>query len=194
MLVVDVVENVIDSEAEQIDITITAGASTSVSSEELVFGSINEALAYLALVNIDDDVITKTSYIYNMVDCKKLQIRETKFQKEVTYIGSLIREKGFHVLAKAWKDVLKEVPDAKLNVIGSGKLYNRGSQLGKYGIADKEYEESWENWKNECVEQDHEYEEYKLEEYCWSVIEIALSFRVMDLAEQWGHPPKWRKS
>lgn len=55
--VVDVVENVIDSEAEQIDITITAGASTSVSSEELVFGSINEALAYLALVNIDDDVI-----------------------------------------------------------------------------------------------------------------------------------------
>ena len=43
-------------------------------------------------------------------------------------------------------------------------------------------------------EQDQEYEEYKLEEYCWSIIEIALSFRVMDLAEQWGHPPKWRKS
>jgi hypothetical protein len=61
-------------------------------------------------------------------------------------------------------------------------------------IADKEYEESWENWKNECVEQDHEYEEYKLDEYCWSVIELMLNFRVMDLAEQWGHPPKWRKS
>jgi len=61
-------------------------------------------------------------------------------------------------------------------------------------IAEKEYEESWENWKNECAEQDQEYEEYKLEEYCWSIIEIALSFRVMDLAEQWGHPPKWRKS
>ena len=61
-------------------------------------------------------------------------------------------------------------------------------------IAEKEYEESWENWKNECAEQDQEYEEYKLEEYCWSIIEIALCFRVMDLAEQWGHPPKWRKS
>ena len=61
-------------------------------------------------------------------------------------------------------------------------------------IADKEYEESLENWKNECVEQEHEYEEYKLDEYCWSVIEIMLSFRSMDLAEQWGHPPKWRKS
>ena len=61
-------------------------------------------------------------------------------------------------------------------------------------IAEKEYEESWENWKNECAEQDYEYEEYKIEEYCWSIIEIALSFKVMDLAEQWGHPPKWRKS
>ncbi len=61
-------------------------------------------------------------------------------------------------------------------------------------IAEKEYEESWENWKNDCAEQDYEYEEYKLDEYCWSIIEIALNFRVMDLAEQWGHPPKWRKS
>lgn len=61
-------------------------------------------------------------------------------------------------------------------------------------IADKEYEESWENWKNECAEQEHEYEEYKLDDYCWSVIELMLSFRFMDLAEQWGHPPKWRKS
>ena len=61
-------------------------------------------------------------------------------------------------------------------------------------IADKEYEESWENWKNECAEQEHEYEEYKLDDYCWSIIELMLSFRVMDLAEQWGHPPKWRKS
>lgn len=61
-------------------------------------------------------------------------------------------------------------------------------------IADKEYEESWENWKNECAEQEHDYEEYKLDEYCWSVIEMMLNFRVMDLAEQWGHPPKWRKS
>ena len=61
-------------------------------------------------------------------------------------------------------------------------------------VADKESEESWENWKNECAEQEHDYEEYKLDEYCWSIIEMMLNFRVMDLAEQWGHPPKWRKS
>ena len=57
-------------------------------------------------------------------------------------------------------------------------------------IADKEYEESWENWKNECVEQNHEYEEYKLEEYCWSIIDLVDQFRYNDLAERWGYPPK----
>lgn len=61
-------------------------------------------------------------------------------------------------------------------------------------IADKEYEESWENWKDECAEQDHDYAEYKNDEYLWSFLELMYSFRVMDLAERWGHPPKWRKS
>ena len=56
-------------------------------------------------------------------------------------------------------------------------------------IAEKEDEDLWENWENECAEQEHEYDEYKLDEYCMSVIEMAMSFRVMDLAEQWGHPP-----
>ena len=61
-------------------------------------------------------------------------------------------------------------------------------------IADKEYEESWENWKDECAEQDHDYTEYKNDEYWWSFLELMYSFREMDLAERWGHPPKWRKS
>lgn len=61
-------------------------------------------------------------------------------------------------------------------------------------IAEKDYEAEWENWENECVERDHEYTEYKNDEYYWGIIELMLSFRVMDLAEQWGHPPKWRKS
>ncbi len=61
-------------------------------------------------------------------------------------------------------------------------------------IAKKEYEESWENWQNECAEQEHEFEEYKLEEFCWEVIELMMCFRDMDLAEKWGGPSKWRKS
>lgn len=61
-------------------------------------------------------------------------------------------------------------------------------------IEEKDYEGEWEQWENECVERDHEYAEYKNDEYYWGIIELMLSFRVMDLAEQWGHPPKWRKS
>lgn len=60
---------------------------------------------------------------------------------EVTYIGNIVDYKGFHLLAQAWPTVLKQIPDARLNVVGSGKLYDRTAQLGYYGIAEKNYEE-----------------------------------------------------
>ena len=63
--------------------------------------------------------------------------------KTVTYIGSLVPTKGFHLLANAWKAVLAEVPDAQLHVVGSGKLYDRNSKLGAYGIAEESYENSF---------------------------------------------------
>ena len=49
----------------------------------------------------------------------------------VVYLGGLNKYKGFHVLAKAWKKVLAEVSDAKLIVLGSGKLYNRETSMGR---------------------------------------------------------------
>jgi glycosyltransferase involved in cell wall biosynthesis len=61
----------------------------------------------------------------------------------VTYAGNLIPVKGFHVLAKAWRQILKACPDAVLNVIGSGQLYDRNVPLGKYSIADAEYEKDF---------------------------------------------------
>lgn len=61
-------------------------------------------------------------------------------------------------------------------------------------IEEKDYEEEWERWKNECIEEDQEYAEYKNDEYWWSFLELMFSFRDMDLAERWGHPPKWRNS
>lgn len=61
-------------------------------------------------------------------------------------------------------------------------------------IEEKDYEEEWERWKNECLEEDQEYAEYKNEEYYWALIDFYFSLRNMDLAEQRGHPPKWRKS
>ena len=58
----------------------------------------------------------------------------------VTYVGSLTKGKGFHVLAKEWKNILKAVPDAELYVLGSGKLYDNKAELGEYGLAEKTYE------------------------------------------------------
>lgn len=61
----------------------------------------------------------------------------------VTYIGSIVPSKGFHLLAKAWKQVLQAIPDAELYVIGSGSLYFNGAKLGKYSIAEQSYEKSF---------------------------------------------------
>lgn len=89
---------------------------------------------------LDHQVIKKSTYIYNMYPTPSVEARNVIVNHSVTYIGSLVPTKGFHVLAQAWKKVLKAVPDAELHVIGSGKLYGRNSQLGRYGIADAEYE------------------------------------------------------
>lgn len=89
---------------------------------------------------IDHKIIKKSTYIYNMYPMQGKKKRSEKTEHVVTYIGSLVPEKGFQVLAEAWKDILRAVPDAQLNVIGSGKLYARDSKLGRYGIAEEKFE------------------------------------------------------
>jgi len=87
----------------------------------------------------------KSTAIYNGVNVDSFLINKEVYKKknEVTYIGSLIPSKGFHKLAEYWKDVLKEFPDAVLNVIGSGSLYDRNQKLGLYGMAEESYEKSF---------------------------------------------------
>lgn len=63
------------------------------------------------------------------------------------------------MIAKAWKTVLAAVPDAKLNVIGAGNLYDRNSKLGKYGIAEESYENSFMPYLTEKFEEDGEIKE-----------------------------------
>lgn len=93
---------------------------------------------------IDSNIIDKSCYIYNMIpDVKHDMINSTKKENIVTYVGSIIPAKGFHMLASVWKDILKRVPDAKLQVIGSGRLYNKDSKLGKYNIAADKYEKKF---------------------------------------------------
>ena len=92
----------------------------------------------------DELAATKTTYIYNYFPIKSKEWYLSKIQQEdnhnVVYMGSFMRWKGFHYLAKAWKSVLEEVPDAQLYVIGGGNLYFSKAKLGPYGIADEAYE------------------------------------------------------
>lgn len=89
----------------------------------------------------DNDIILKSTYIYNMVNTKKINVCKKNIrQNNVTYIGSLTFGKGFHILAKIWPEVLKDVPNAQLIVLGSGKLYDNNTKLGKYNLAEEQYE------------------------------------------------------
>lgn len=86
----------------------------------------------------------KSTYIYNGIKlASENRIPYTERPNYVTYIGNLIPGKGFHLLAKSWKSIVREVPDAQLHVIGSGKLYDRNATMGKYGLAQKEYEDKF---------------------------------------------------
>lgn len=92
---------------------------------------------------IDHDIIDKTKYIYNIVEKSEYKDSIASLAHAVTYAGAIVRVKGFHLLAKSWKHILAEVPEAELYVIGTGALYNHNAKLGEYGIAESEYEKSF---------------------------------------------------
>lgn len=97
----------------------------------------------------DHQMFYRSTYIYNGIPLKPYEYYRSNSaslsdrKHEVTYLGSLIPVKGFHILAKIWKDIVKEVPDAHLNVIGSGKVYNQNQKLGRYGLAEESYEKEF---------------------------------------------------
>lgn len=103
----------------------------------------NEQLQYYR----DHQAFYKSIVIFNAYPVKYFTERYSQEvpplsqrSNEVTFLGNLVEYKGFHLLAKAWKQVLKAVPDAHLNVIGGGKLYDRNQKLGKWGYAEELYE------------------------------------------------------
>lgn len=96
---------------------------------------------------IDHDIIKKCCYIYHSVESDTDEkISNVGQNHAVTYVGAIVPVKGFHILAKNWKKILKKVPDAELNVIGNGTLYNADSKLGKYGVAGSIYEGQFMKW------------------------------------------------
>lgn len=92
---------------------------------------------------IDHPIIDKSIPIFNMVPNYTSIIQRNLSSNIVLYIGALIPSKGFHLLAQIWKKIILEVPSAQLYVMGSGNLYNNNQTLGKYGIAEATYEDSF---------------------------------------------------
>lgn len=94
----------------------------------------------------DHPAFYKSCVIYNGLTSTEIQKAITNtlpFNKRaniITYIGSLTRPKGFHLLAKQWKRIIAKFPDAELYVIGGGNLYNKSQKLGIYNIAEETYE------------------------------------------------------
>lgn len=93
----------------------------------------------------DHPVFNKSRCILNGFDASKY-LPSGEIEKKgdtVVYLGSLIPAKGFHYLARVWPIVKKNIPEAKLIVVGSGKLYNRHQTLGRWHVADEAYEANY---------------------------------------------------
>ncbi|GHT88654.1 hypothetical protein FACS189474_4270 [Bacteroidia bacterium] len=92
---------------------------------------------------IDHPIIDKSVTIFNMINDPDKSANRNNDSTTVIYIGSLVPSKGFHLLAKMWKEILNTHPSAKLKVIGTGKVYNRNTRLGTLDVADADYEKQF---------------------------------------------------
>ncbi len=88
----------------------------------------------------DNPVIQKSVLIRNGHHIPENQVLIQTDVEAITYIGSLVPQKGFHLLAEVWPEVVRRHPNLYLNVVGSGNLYSNTTGLGPLGIAEPSYE------------------------------------------------------
>lgn len=89
-----------------------------------------------------EDIFERCTYIYNMFDFHPIIYDRKQVENDniVCILGALIKPKGFHILAKQWKKILAEVPNAQLYVMGTGSLWNKDAKLGVFNLAESSYE------------------------------------------------------
>lgn len=89
---------------------------------------------------IDDDIINKSCYIFNMVpDAVGEKCRN--ISDHVVFVGSISESKGIIELLKIWQQVERTHPQAVIDIIGGGNLYSRNYVCGDLGITDQRLEE-----------------------------------------------------
>lgn len=87
-------------------------------------------------------VYKKSTYIFNAFVPEIYESVQER-RKSICYVGSIIPNKGFDVCAKIWRKLADEGYDVELDVVGSGRLYNSSTKLGKYSVAKEEYEDKF---------------------------------------------------
>jgi glycosyltransferase involved in cell wall biosynthesis len=93
----------------------------------------------------DHKIFAKSTLIFNPFNVDNFIPKNhiNKRGNTVVFLGNIIPVKGFHYLARVWRQILQKRPDAKLIVIGSGQLYDHNKVLGKWGVAEETYEAQW---------------------------------------------------
>ena len=86
---------------------------------------------------LDDNIITKSTSIFNIVYDTLGECIRSPQKNVVTFMGALTKTKGIVELFKIWEIIEREIPDAKLNIIGGGNLYNRNLKIGSLGLTDE---------------------------------------------------------
>ena len=86
-------------------------------------------------------LLKKTEIIYNFVTIPHMNRKFQDNASNVFYIGALYPHKHLDYLTNAWPKIVRKVPQAKLNVIGSASVYNSNASLGSLGIASPQYED-----------------------------------------------------
>lgn len=105
----------------------------------------------------DCRIFDSSTFIFNGLNTTRYKPEEVvSDNKTVIYIGSLIPTKGFHILAKMWPEIRDHVPSARLRVIGTGNLYDRSQQLGRWGVAEESYEEQFRPYLSDTQGKPHE--------------------------------------
>ena len=90
---------------------------------------------------IDHKIREKATVIgYPIIPYSSKPIPPNRQYGKVVFVGALVPQKGFHLLADIWTQVKERIPEATLDVVGSGALYNRNLKLGPRQIAEIGYE------------------------------------------------------
>lgn len=137
-------------EAEQLDQPCIAwcqnGPSHSMADR---YAEVNAVRRVLCVSNVHADayrdkrVFDKIEVAHNPVDTRWYGAPDhlERAPRTACYVGALTPDKGFHHVAAAWPRVRAALPDARLIVAGSVKLYDRGATLGPLGLGTPDYEQ-----------------------------------------------------